>query len=95
MCLAAQAVAAEPDRCDGAVLQLVINSSADPAPSTVYGVLAMFGGIPSFNLSQPTRLIAAEPVNACEPLQKARGGQTAADIPSRTLQTASLNRPQQ
>eukprot|EP00878_Enallax_costatus_P005247 GHUV01005514.1.p1 GENE.GHUV01005514.1~~GHUV01005514.1.p1 ORF type:complete len:657 (+),score=154.76 GHUV01005514.1:2409-4379(+) len=73
MCLAAQAVAAEPDRCDGAVLQLVIKSSADPAPSTVYGVLAMFGGIPSFNMSEPRRLIAAEPVNACTALQEAQG----------------------
>lgn len=73
MCLAAQAVAAEPDRCDGAVLQLVIKSSTDPAPSTVYGVLATFGGIPSFNLSQPTQLVAADPLNACGPLPKLQG----------------------
>jgi hypothetical protein len=40
---------------------------------TVYGVLATFGGVPPINLTDPQPLVAAQPLDACTPLQPAPG----------------------
>lgn len=69
----ATAAAAE-DQCDGPLLQLQLYSANAP-PRTLYGVLATFGGIPLFNLSEAAPLIAAQPLNACGPLQESQGVQ--------------------
>jgi hypothetical protein len=68
----ATAAAAE-DQCDGPLLQLSLRNSSDAPPRTLYGVLATFGGIPLFNTSEPAQLVAAEPLNACSPLQENQG----------------------
>jgi len=60
-------------RCDGPLLQLMLQSGKDTPPRTLYGVLATFGGIPLFNLSNPVQLVAAKPLNACAPLQQSQG----------------------
>lgn len=52
-----------------------------PAPSTVYGVLATFGGIPSFNITQPAGLTAAEPLSACTTIQNKVPG----ELPARAV----------
>jgi hypothetical protein len=68
----ATAAAAE-DQCDGPLLQLQLWSGKDLPPRTLYGVLATFGGIPLFNISESAQLIAAEPLNACSQLPETKG----------------------
>lgn len=80
----ATAVAAE-DQCDGPVLLLQLQDGKGSPPRTLYGVLATFGGIPLFNLSQPAQLIAAEPLNACGPLQPSQGECRRVDCDARLL----------
>lgn len=65
--------AAADDQCDGPVLQLQLRNGKDTPPRTLYGVLATFGGVPLFNMSQPAQLVAASPLDACSPLQQSEG----------------------
>jgi hypothetical protein len=70
----ATAAAAE-DQCDGPLLQLQLQGAGkDAPPRTLYGVLATFGGIPLLsNMSEAAPLVAAEPLDACSPLQALEG----------------------
>lgn len=72
----ATAAAAE-DQCDGPLLQLQLQlqgAGKDAPPRTLYGVLATFGGIPLLsNMSEAAPLVAAEPLDACSPLQALEG----------------------
>jgi hypothetical protein len=63
------------------VVQLMIQAQSLPAPSTVYGVLATFGGIPSFNITQPGGLVAAQPLSACTAIQNRAPGEQLCSAP--------------
>jgi hypothetical protein len=43
----------------------------------VYGVLATFGGIPSFNISQPSNFRVAEPLSGCTAIKNKAPGKLA------------------
>ncbi|KIY95705.1 signal peptide peptidase-like 2B [Monoraphidium neglectum] len=65
------------DICEGPVVELQLESQDGSFVETEYGVVGAFGTIPSLNGSRPVRLVAAEPLDACGPLEQQLEGAVA------------------
>lgn len=61
------------DVCIGPVVELQLEAQDGSFVETEYGVIGAFGAIPSTNRSQPVRLVASEPLDACGPLKPLDG----------------------